>query len=65
MVIPPRLAHDQRSPYPNPDVEGKSLSVRSGYKHYRNLSEPGDTVFITSTVLDFVYAFTSPNWRMR
>lgn len=24
-----------------PDVEGKSPRVRSGYKHYRNISEPG------------------------
>jgi len=31
--------------------------VRSGYKHYRNGNEPGTSMFITSTIIDFVMVF--------
>jgi len=33
--------------------------MRSGYKHYINCKTPGRTVFITTTVLDFVMVFAS------
>ncbi|MFI5386223.1 MAG: transposase, partial [Fimbriimonadales bacterium] len=35
----------------------------SAYKHYRNNSEAGATLFITTTVLDFVHAFRREEMR--
>lgn len=36
---------------------------RSDYKHYQNLGEEGDVVFVTTTCLDFVHAFAEPKVR--
>lgn len=33
------------------------------YKHYRNSAQPGATLFITTTVLDFVHAFRREEMR--
>jgi len=35
----------------------------SAYKHYRNNSEAGVTLFITTTALDFVHAFRRDEMR--
>src|SRR4051812_29470269 len=35
----------------------------SRYRHYHNTPEPGVTLFITTTVLDFVHAFRRPEPR--
>ncbi len=34
--------------------------MRSDYKHYQNRGQPGDRIFVTTTVLDFVEVFKDP-----
>jgi REP element-mobilizing transposase RayT len=34
--------------------------MRSGHKHWKNFGQGGETVFVTTTVLDFVHAFKRP-----
>jgi putative transposase len=38
----------------------KRSGDRGSYKCWQNLGQPGDTVFVTTTVLDFVEAFREP-----
>ena len=39
------------------------IATVARYRHYENSKEPGITLFVTTTVLDFVHAFHRPDVR--
>ncbi len=57
----------QKGPLPRLEAAATPLKipVMARYRHYKNLGGPGDTVFITTTCLDFAHVLRRPEMKDR